>query len=120
VILALVPGEGREVRHILVRRCPHADNSNDIRVTMSAETNPPDTVDVFPLLHLSLRLSSRSLVGVGGKAEETFRPSLGKCDGGRRAVREGREVIVDSGERMLPVAISSNILGIVHLEAIRS
>jgi hypothetical protein len=84
---------------------------------MSAETNPLDTVDVFPLLHLSLHLSSRSLVGVGGEAEETLRASLGKCDGGRRAVRE---VIVDSGERMLPVAISSNILGIVHLEAIRS
>jgi hypothetical protein len=67
-------------------------------------------------------MSPRSLVGVGEEAEETPRFSLGKCDGSRRAVREGREseVVVDSGKRTAPVAISSNISGIVHLEAIRS
>jgi hypothetical protein len=48
--------------------------------------------------------SSMSLVGVGGEAEETLRPSLGKCDGSRRAVREGREseVVVNSGKRTVP------------------
>jgi hypothetical protein len=36
VILALVSEEGRGVmRHILVQRCPHIDNSDDIRVAMS-------------------------------------------------------------------------------------
>jgi hypothetical protein len=45
-----------------------------------------------------------SFVGVEGEAEETLCPSLGKCDGSRRAVREGREseVIVDSGKRTVP------------------
>jgi hypothetical protein len=49
-------------------------------------------------------MSPRSLVGVGEEAEETPRPSLGKCDGSRRAVREGREseVVVDSGKRTAP------------------
>ncbi|KAJ8581935.1 hypothetical protein M405DRAFT_831529 [Rhizopogon salebrosus TDB-379] len=46
-------------------------------------------------------MSPGSLIGVGEEAEETPRPSLGKCDGSRRAVREGREseVFADSGKR---------------------
>jgi hypothetical protein len=49
-------------------------------------------------------MSTRSLVGVGEEAEETPHPSLGKCDGSRRAVKEGREseVVVDSGKRTAP------------------
>jgi hypothetical protein len=45
-----------------------------------------------------------SLISVGEEAEETPRPSLGKCDGSRRAVREGRksEVVVDSGKGTPP------------------
>jgi hypothetical protein len=56
---------------------------------MSAGTNPRDRVDIFTLLYLSLHMSSGSLVDVGGEAEETLRPRLSKCDGSRRAVREG-------------------------------
>ena len=49
-------------------------------------------------------MSPRSLVGVGEEAEETPRPSLGRCDDSRRAVREGREseVVVDSGKQTPP------------------
>jgi hypothetical protein len=49
-------------------------------------------------------MSSGPLVGVGEAAEETLCRSLGKCDGSRQSVREGREskVAVDSGKRTAP------------------
>ncbi|KAJ8589271.1 hypothetical protein M405DRAFT_862302 [Rhizopogon salebrosus TDB-379] len=43
-------------------------------------------------------MSSRSLVGLGGEAEETLRPRLGKCDGNRRE----SEVVVEPGKRIAP------------------
>jgi hypothetical protein len=63
-------------------------------------------------------MSSRSLVGVGRQAEETLCPRLGKCDGSRRE----SEVVVEPGKPsgLLPVAVSSDISRIVHLEAIGS
>jgi hypothetical protein len=89
------------VGHILVRRCPHSDNSDDIRVTMSAGTNPPNRVIVFALLYLSLHLSSRSLVGIGGKAEETLCLALANAMVVRKLLERG-EIIVDSGKWTAP------------------
>jgi hypothetical protein len=34
----------------VVRIRPHANNSDDVRVAMSARTNPPDRVDIFTCL----------------------------------------------------------------------
>jgi hypothetical protein len=72
--------------HIFVQRCPHVGNSDDGCVAMSAGTNSPGRV------------------GIGGEVGETLRPSLGKCDGSRQAVREGgeSEVVVDSGKWTVP------------------
>jgi hypothetical protein len=66
MLLAIVPEESRGVmRHILVRRGPPVDNSDDVHVAISAGTNPSDRIDVFALLYLSLHV----LVDVGGEAE---------------------------------------------------
>ncbi|KAJ8587842.1 hypothetical protein M405DRAFT_820802 [Rhizopogon salebrosus TDB-379] len=43
-------------------------------------------------------MTSRSLVGVGGEAEETHHPRLGECDGSRRE----SEVVVEPRKRIAP------------------
>jgi hypothetical protein len=49
-------------------------------------------------------MSSGPLISVGEVAEETLCCSLGKCDGSRQVIREGREskVAVDSGKWTAP------------------
>jgi hypothetical protein len=88
------PSAGRGsgvMRHIRIRRCPHADNSDDVHVATPAGTNRPDRVDVFALLYLSLHMSSRSLVGVGGRRKK--RSALGLAN----AIAAGE--LLERGER---------------------
>jgi hypothetical protein len=54
------------VRHMLVRRCLHADNFDNICIAISAGTNPPDGVDTFALSYLSQYVSPRFPAGVEG------------------------------------------------------
>jgi hypothetical protein len=61
-------------------------------------------------------MSSRSLVGLGGEAEETLRPRLGKCDGNRRE----SEVVVEPGKRIAPRGNEFQHIEDSTLEAIRS
>jgi hypothetical protein len=91
------------MRHIRIRRCPHVDNSDDVHVAMSAGTNRPDRVDIFALLYLSLHMSSRSIVGVGGRRKK--RSTLGLANAiAAGELLEGRksEAVVDSGQRTAP------------------
>ncbi|KAJ8581388.1 hypothetical protein M405DRAFT_832600 [Rhizopogon salebrosus TDB-379] len=61
-------------------------------------------------------------VGVEGEMGETLHPSLGRCDGSRQAVREGREskVVVDSGKRTVPRGNKFEHIGGSTSGAIRS
>jgi hypothetical protein len=92
------------MRHIRIRRCPHVDNSDDVHVAISAGTNRPDRVDVFALLYLSLHMSSRSIVGDGGRRKERSTLGLANAIAAGELLEEGREseVVVDSGQRTAP------------------
>jgi hypothetical protein len=99
------------------------DNSDDVPVAISAaETNPPDKVDVFALLYLSLHMSSRSLVGVGEEPNKCSPPALAMQQQSAELLERGENArsLWNLESRLLPVAINSNILGIAHLGTIRS
>jgi hypothetical protein len=110
------------IRHIRIRRCPHVDSSDDVRVAMSAGTNRPHRGDTFALLYLSLHMSSRLPVGVGGRWKKRSTLGLANAIAAGELLKRGERArslwTLNSG--LLPVAISSNISRMVHLGAIRS
>jgi hypothetical protein len=60
------------MRHIPVRRCPHTNDFDNIRITISDRTNPPDRVGTFALLYLSPHVSP--LVLKEGRSDALLQP----------------------------------------------